>query len=44
MSNNGSFMFIYPDVGGRSLNFSPAIEILSAYMKREGIEVSMIPP
>lgn len=42
MSNNGRFMFIYPDVGGRSLNFSPAIEILSSYMKREGIEVSMI--
>lgn len=35
MSNHGKFMFIYPNVGGRSLNFSPAIEILSSYMKRE---------
>ncbi len=42
MTDNGRFMFIYPDVGGKGLNFSPAIEILSSYMKREGINVSMI--
>lgn len=42
MADNGKFMFIYPDVGGKSLNFSPAIEILSSYMKRGGTEVSLI--
>lgn len=42
MADNGKFMFIYPDIGGRSLNFSPAIEILSSYMKQDGIDVEMI--
>lgn len=42
MAENGKFMFIYPDIGGRGLNFSPAIEILSSYMKKEEIDVSMI--
>lgn len=36
------FLFIYPDVGGRSLNFSPAIEILSSYLKQQGVDVSLI--
>ena len=31
-------LFIYPDVGGRSLNFSPAIEILSSYLKEKGVD------
>ena len=35
-------LFIYPDVGGRNLNFSPAIEILSAYLKERDAEVSLI--
>lgn len=35
-------LFIYPDVGGRSLNFSPAIEILSSYLKKRNAEVSLI--
>ncbi len=42
MAENGKFMFIYPDIGGRTLNFSPAIEILSSYMKQNEIDVSMI--
>ena len=42
MVDNGKFMFIYPDIGGRSLNFSPAIEILSSYLKSKGTDVSMI--
>lgn len=42
MDENGKFMFIYPDIGGRGLNFSPAIEILSSYMTKERISVSMI--
>lgn len=36
------FMFIYPDIGGRNLNFSPAIEILSSYLKKNDIEVELI--
>ncbi len=37
------FLFIYPDVGGGSaVNYSPAIEILSSYLKENGIDVSLI--
>lgn len=35
-------MFIYPDTGGRSLNYSPAIEILSAYLKQYGVRVGLV--
>lgn len=41
--NRKRFMFIYPDVGGGSaINYSPAIEILSSYLKANGIDVSLI--
>lgn len=35
-------LFIYPDLGGKSINFSPAIEILSAYLKKNDVEVALI--
>lgn len=35
-------LFIYPDLGGNSISFSPAIEILSAYLKSNGYLVDLI--
>lgn len=35
-------LFIYPDFGGSSLDFSPAIEILSAVLKSKGVQVSLL--
>ena len=35
-------LFIYPDLGGNSISFSPAIQILSAYLKANGHSVDLI--
>lgn len=35
-------LFIYPDSGGFTISFSPAIEILSAFLKQNGISVELI--
>ena len=35
-------LFIYPDVGSSRLNYSPAIEILSACLKQAGNEVFLL--
>jgi len=35
-------LFIYPDIGGSSISFSPAIEILSACLKEDGNDVELI--
>lgn len=38
----GRMLFIYPDFGGSSLDFSPAVEILSSVLKNEGVDVSLL--
>lgn len=35
-------LFIYPDLGGNTISFSPAIEILSAFLKSKGFCVELI--
>ena len=35
-------LFIYPDIGGNSISFSPAIEILSSFLKKNGFNVELI--
>lgn len=35
-------LFIYPDIGGNSIDFSPAIEVLSGFLKNKGFLVDLI--
>lgn len=35
-------LFIYPDLGGNSISFSPAIEILSSVLNEQGINTHLI--
>ncbi|WP_238651769.1 B12-binding domain-containing radical SAM protein [Paenibacillus piscarius] len=35
-------LFIYPDIGSNSISFSPAIEILSAVLEQQEVEVELI--
>lgn len=37
-----SFLFIYPDIGTKSFNFSPAVQLLSSILKREKHKVDLI--
>jgi radical SAM superfamily enzyme YgiQ (UPF0313 family) len=35
-------LFIYPDLGGSNISFSPAIEILSGFLQNKNIEVHLL--
>jgi len=36
------FLFVYPDIGTSTANFSPAIQLLSAILKDKGLDVSLV--